>query len=123
MRVAFRFRTRPAAGLLSRCSGLLLSNLLGCALFAAQLNDSAPLQLPQLGDYQLRVLSPTLLELTLITAKPSGLGRGEPWDFIKRDGQCRLPAAEEIVVLAEGKTNLVKAVGFKRRRSHPRNKD
>jgi hypothetical protein len=79
------------------------------------LNDDTPLRLPAIGDYQLRVLGPAVLEMTLITAKPSGLGHGEGWDFIGRNQQCSLPPANAFLVLVAGQTNAVQTVGFKRR--------
>src|SRR5436190_11369325 len=76
--------------------GCVISSLLycftwHCLAMGGQPTDDAPWQLPPVGACQLRILAPTLLELTLITAKPSVLARGELWDFVKRDGKCRLP--------------------------------
>src|SRR4051812_34237689 len=91
-------------------------------IFAASLSisaqpamtDDAPLQLPATGAHQMRVLSPDVLELTLITTKAKD-APVQQWDFVGRNGRPRLPDASQFVVLADGKTNAVKSVGFKRR--------
>jgi hypothetical protein len=80
-----------------------------------QLSDDEPLRLPAVGSYQLRIISPALLELTYVTAVKQGAERPEQWDFAKRDGPVQLPAPDEFTVTAEGKRVAVKGVGFKRR--------
>jgi len=94
---------------------LALGLTFDCLASNLRLTDDSPLQLPPVGASQLRVIAPTILELTLITAKPSGLGHGDLWDFIDRNGQCHLPRVEQFLVSAEGRTNSVKDVGFRRR--------
>src|SRR4051812_40052650 len=91
--------------------------LLFQSAIAAELviSDDAPLQMPAPGAHQLRVLTPTLLELTLITTKAADPARVQQWDFIDAAGTPRLPNARTLVVSANGKSNAVKTVGFKRR--------
>src|ERR1041385_3866913 len=60
--------------------------------------DENPLELPSIGTAQLLILAPTTLELCLITAKPAGNSQHALWDFIKPDGKCALPSAEEFIV-------------------------
>lgn len=79
------------------------------------LSDDAPLHLPAVGAHQLRVLAPTLLELTLITTKKPGPAKVEQWDFVDEQKRARLPDPKAFTVLADGKANAVEAVGFKRR--------
>jgi hypothetical protein len=90
--------------------------LLGCFSAAAEtvISDNAPLQLPAPGAHELRVLSPSVLELTLITTKKSESSPVNEWDFAV-DGKARLPGPREFLVLVDGKTNQVKLAGFKRR--------
>src|SRR5207237_6291635 len=64
---------------------------------------------------QLRVLSPLLLELTLITTKQPDPSRVTQWDFIDGGGGLRLPSKEEFAVTAGGKTIAIERIGFKRR--------
>ncbi len=78
-----------------------------------QLTDDEPLRLPAAGSYQLRILAPTLLELTCVSAVKQGAERPEQWDFVNRNGQAQLP--QELTVAANGKEVAVKSVGFKRR--------
>jgi hypothetical protein len=80
-----------------------------------QLSDDEPLRLPRVGSYQLRVISPTVLELTYVTAVRRGSERAEQWDFVNRDGRIQLPAPEEFIVTAGDNRIDVKALGFKRR--------
>jgi hypothetical protein len=77
--------------------------------------DDAPLDLPVVGAHQLRILSPTVLELTLITTKPPDPARVAQWDFVDRSGNPRLPSKDQFIALADGKTNSISTVGFKRR--------
>jgi hypothetical protein len=80
-----------------------------------QLTDDEPLRLPAIGSYQLRIISPTILELTYLTAVKQGAEKSEQWDFVNRDGQVQLPGPEQFVVTADGKEIAIKSVGFKRR--------
>jgi hypothetical protein len=96
-------------------TGLLVclgSNLLASDL---RLNDDQPLRLPPVGSYQLRVLAPTLLELTLVTGKAPDPAPISQWDFVDASGQCHLPDAAKFAVSANGHPFQVKQTGFKRR--------
>src|SRR5438552_3123027 len=80
-----------------------------------QLSDDLPLLLPAPGAYQLRVLAPKLLELTLITTKKPDPAQVEQWNFVDEKGEARLPNPRQFIVSVGNKTIEVKAVGFKRR--------
>jgi hypothetical protein len=80
-----------------------------------QISDDQPLQLPAVGSSQLRIISPTILELTYVTAVKQGAEKPEQWEFLSRDGQARLPGSEQFNVTADGKEVAIKGVGFKRR--------
>jgi len=86
-----------------------------CRAADSQLSDSNSLYLPTAGSYQLRVITPTILELTLITTKQPDPARVEQWDFIDAKAQERLPSVSEFKVSAGDKIIPVKAIGFKRR--------
>src|SRR5258705_10909545 len=77
--------------------------------------DDNPLQLPQPGFHELHVLSPTVLELTLITTKASEAASVGEWNFVADEGKASLPAPDQFVVLADGKPVSVSKIGFKRR--------
>ena len=77
---------------------------------AAIIDDQQSLRLPAVGDYSLHILSPTVLEMTLVTTKAPDPARATQWDFA---GQR--PAPAEFNVVVDGKTIPVQAVGFKRR--------
>src|SRR6516162_10255880 len=79
------------------------------------ISDDAPLQMPLPGAHALRVLSPSVLEITLITTKGPDPTRVTEWNFIGADGHAHLPKVDEFSVSLEGKPDTVKAVGFKRR--------
>jgi hypothetical protein len=79
------------------------------------LTDDQPLRLPPVGSYQLRILAPTLLELTLVTTKAPDPALIEQWNFVEGDGQAHLPAANEFVVTSGPKTVAIKTTGFRRR--------
>lgn len=69
-----------------------------------------PLAMPVHGSHRLTVLSPTVLELELVTLKEPDPAPPPAWDFAKG-----LPPAGDFQVLANGRTVEVKSVGFKRR--------
>ncbi|HEY5912824.1 MAG TPA: glycoside hydrolase family 9 protein, partial [Verrucomicrobiae bacterium] len=74
-----------------------------------------PVELPDIGVSDLRIIKPDLLELTLITTKAAGESRAAIWDFIQHNDQARLPAPGEFAVTSAGKNVTVARVGFKRR--------
>lgn len=74
-----------------------------------------PLALPRPGDHWLRCLSPTVLELTLITTKPPEPAPPSQWDFGSEDHPLRLPKAQQFEVSVAGKHPVITAIGFKRR--------
>ncbi len=79
------------------------------------LPDEPTLELPVPGAYQLRVLTPTVLELTLVTTKSPDPAPLERWDLVSSNGQLRLPEAQEFAVKAGNETIPVLKVGFRRR--------
>src|SRR5580658_4886539 len=80
-----------------------------------RLSDDLPLRLPPVGSYQLRVLAPSLLELTLVTTKSPDPAPVVQWDFVDARGQARLPEAGAFAVSADGHPVPIKRIGFKRR--------
>lgn len=80
-----------------------------------RLSDDQPLRLAPVGSFQLRVLSPSLLELTFVTTKPPDPAPVAQWSFVDASGQARLPAAGEFSVSADGHPIQIKRIGFKRR--------
>src|SRR5439155_26341601 len=77
--------------------------------------DGNPLALPAPGFHQLQVLSPTILELTLITSKQPDPARVIQWDFVDANQELHLPSLDQFAVRAGGTPVPVEAVGFKRR--------
>lgn len=78
------------------------------------ITDDNPLAMPAVGDHGLRVLTPVMLELTLISTKRPDAGV-EQWDFVAKDGALRLPDIKAFVVSVDGAAAEVKSAGFKRR--------
>ena len=70
---------------------------------------------PRAAESGLRILSPTLLELTRVNTKQPDPSRVESWDFIAASGAASLPSPAQFSVLADGRSITVEAVGFKRR--------
>lgn len=101
--------------LLLWASGVLFLHLGLAAAEDFQLSDEQFLRVPPVGATQLRVLSPTLLELTLVTAAPASSPSARQWNFVSSQSQPRLPDAGQFVVLCGQKQLPVKSVGFKRR--------
>jgi len=80
-----------------------------------RIDDDEPLALPQPGAYGLRILSPQLLELTLVTTKAPDPERVTQWDFIDAKFQFNTPGNSEFSVSAGPRKIPVQTIGFKRR--------
>ena len=72
------------------------------------------LALPSIGDHALRIITPTLLELSLVSTK-SPNSRVDRWDFIEDNGTLHVPARSQFRVTAAGTQVSVAEIGFKRR--------
>jgi hypothetical protein len=77
--------------------------------------DNATLQMPKAGDHTLRILSPTVLELQLITKKDPDPALPSAWNFVNSSFQLSAPSAAEFAVTANGQPVAVQSVSFKRR--------
>ncbi|HEY3854009.1 MAG TPA: glycoside hydrolase family 9 protein [Verrucomicrobiae bacterium] len=79
------------------------------------LTDDQPLREPTVGSFQLRVITPKLLELTLITTKPADPAPVSHWDFADANNQPHLPDPAKIQVTSAARDIAVTNLGFKRR--------
>jgi len=77
--------------------------------------DGTSLQLAEVGDTLLHVLSPNLIELKLINTKAAGASEVNVWNFVDSSGKFVAPATSKLSVMVDGKAVSVSAVGFKRR--------
>jgi hypothetical protein len=87
----------------------------GSTLAGSALTDANPLAMPAVGDYGLRVLSPTVLELTLISTKNPDPARVQNWDFVSDTFGLTLPSASSFSVTANSQAVGISTLGFKRR--------
>ena len=94
---------------------MLLGACNGLALPAPSSPDVNPLAMPEVGSSGLRVLSPTILELSLVNTKAAGAPAVATWDFVGPDFQLQAPGAEQFSVTVDGQPVAVQRVGFKRR--------
>src|SRR5258705_321590 len=78
------------------------------------LTNDASLHLPLVGQNELHILSPNLLEVKLFTTKSLAAGV-DKWNFVGAPGLPQFPNASEFVVLADGKTVPIITIAFKRR--------
>jgi len=81
----------------------------------ALLTDVNPLAMPTIGSYGLRVISPTVLELTWINTKDADPARVTTWDFVSDTFALTLPAVSQFTVTANSQNVAISSVGFKRR--------
>ncbi|MDB6027914.1 MAG: N-terminal ig-like domain of cellulase [Verrucomicrobiales bacterium] len=87
-----------------------------CALGrAGALTDVNPMRMPAIGDYGVRVLTPTLLEVSFINTKAKDPATLSDWNFVDGSGNLSAPATSEFAVTANGASISVQSVGFKRR--------
>ncbi|HEY3861980.1 MAG TPA: glycoside hydrolase family 9 protein [Verrucomicrobiae bacterium] len=77
--------------------------------------DDMMLQLPKVGDNALHILTPTILELDLITSKALDPAPVTNWNLVNASSQLVPPAASAFAVTANGQTVAVSKIGFKRR--------
>jgi hypothetical protein len=77
--------------------------------------DGLGLRLPQPGQIALRILSPTLLEVTRIGIKNPDPDRIDAWDLVDATGGLHAPEPGQVLVTANGQNMAVTTVGFKRR--------
>jgi len=73
-----------------------------------------PPAIPEVGFHSLTVLSPTILELMLVT-RPDDVGNLVEWDFVRGDKINSLPDITDFLIKADDKPLGVKRIGFKRR--------
>ncbi|MEY4940040.1 MAG: hypothetical protein RIQ93_1775, partial [Verrucomicrobiota bacterium] len=77
--------------------------------------ENSAIRMPQIGDYQLRIVSPTMLELQRITTKAADPDTVTEWNFVSSSGVLTAPAASQFAATANGQATSVKSVGFRRR--------
>jgi hypothetical protein len=85
------------------------------ALPGVSLIDYTSLQLPNVGDNALHILTPNLLELKVINTKQPDPATVSSWNLVDSGGNFSAPAASSFTVTANGQTINVTGVGFKRR--------
>lgn len=88
---------------------------LGVMASATAADRLPSLALPEIGAHELRVLTPTTLELSLVTTKQPDPAPVTQWNFVRGEGEPQLPPVSQFVVRTNGATAVVKAVGFRRR--------
>ena len=103
------FSRKAVAALFATCI------ILNAPAQEAIISDANPLAMPAVGAHRLRILSPTILELTIITTRSSSSAPLTQWNFIDSNGKPHLPVAKGFSVLAGEKADAIQAVGFKRR--------
>ena len=100
---------------------MIVVRFAGCALLLLSMGacDAAtatnPLALPTPGHHELRILSPTVIELFLVTTKAAQSTPITQWNFALDDGKANLPSTNAFAVLANNEAISVTHVGFKRR--------
>jgi hypothetical protein len=77
--------------------------------------QASDIQTPHIGDYSLRIVSPTLLELFRVNTKDPDPARVDSWDWVNDQQMFVAPNLSSVHVLVNGQTNHITGVGFKRR--------
>ncbi|MEO7676930.1 MAG: glycoside hydrolase family 9 protein, partial [Verrucomicrobiota bacterium] len=100
-----------------RLQSILVGSLLLICFesLAIEIIQENTLEMPQTGWHQLKILTPDLLELTLITTKELNPAPVKEWNFVGNDSKLSLPSTNELVVTVAGKIVPVEKMGFKRR--------
>jgi Glycosyl hydrolase family 9/Cellulase N-terminal ig-like domain len=109
----------PSVKLLSQTLAMtVLSALVSCAIAAGEFTPATGLDLlspPPIGVHRLLILSPTVLELSLVTTEGRSSQHPSEWDFVADGGKLNLPRAKEFIVTAGQQVIPVRDVGFRRR--------
>jgi Glycosyl hydrolase family 9/Cellulase N-terminal ig-like domain len=77
--------------------------------------DYCMFEQPKVGDHVLHVLTPTLLELDMITSKAPDPATVTNWDLVNSASKFVAPSRQAFGVTADGQSVPVIGVGFKRR--------
>jgi len=77
--------------------------------------DDMMLQLPTVGDNAVHILTPTLLEVDLITTKEADPAAVTNWNLVNSSSQFVAPASGALTVKVNGEEVGITSVGFKRR--------
>jgi hypothetical protein len=91
----------------------LLASLVGSAPAAEP--DANALELPAVGAHSLRAITPTLLELELITRKEPDPAALTEWNWVDAGRYFNPPPLDQLKVTLDGKPLEVTAEGFRRR--------
>src|SRR3954467_6554544 len=93
--------------------------LLSCCTLSSVLTGLSAnihsLSAPQVGANELKIISPTILELSMVTTKSENSSQVTVWNFVSESGQPALPKPNRFKVTINGTSVPVLAVGFKRR--------
>jgi hypothetical protein len=90
--------------------------LAGClALPQGRGAGDSPLHLREDGSHLLRILSPQMLELSLVQTKQPASAQLPWWNFVDAGGQFRVADPEAIAVTVGGSPVTIRSLGFKRR--------
>ncbi|HEY0456020.1 MAG TPA: glycoside hydrolase family 9 protein [Verrucomicrobiae bacterium] len=71
--------------------------------------------MPLPGAHELRIITPTLLELTLISTKEPDPAPVQQWNFVNDSGAAQLPDIKQIKVVVAAHEASIEKIGFKRR--------
>ena len=77
--------------------------------------DDMTLRIPAVGDNALHILTPTTLELDLMTSKAADPAAVTNWNLVNASLQFLAPLSSDFAVTANGQAIPVATVGFKRR--------
>ncbi len=92
----------------------VLASVLGFPAIEVPVTNENPLRMPLPGDNHLRILSPTLLEITLITTKFPDPAPVTSWNFVT-NGIFVPPNLSQLIVTVDAQSIPIQAIGFKRR--------
>ncbi|HTL56145.1 MAG TPA: glycoside hydrolase family 9 protein [Candidatus Limnocylindrales bacterium] len=82
---------------------------------SAAIPSAADIQTPSAGDHVLRILSPTILELSLVNAKQPDPATVDSWNWVNGEQDFVRPNLASLRVRVNGQLVTFNKVGFKRR--------
>src|SRR5690349_15736982 len=82
---------------------------------SAAIPSAADIQPPAIGDHALRIISPTVLELSLVNTKQPDPATVDTWNWVNGEQAFVPPSLANLHIRVNGQQVTFSGVGFKRR--------
>jgi len=109
------YRSSRARNAARACFGISLIAFWLLPSAKAAIPAAADIQTPHIGDHALHILSPNVLELSLVNTKDPDPARVDSWDWVNDNQEFVSPDFSSVRVIVNGQVARPANFGFKRR--------